>query len=275
MLIDILQDIVAEKKQLGISEAVIKNFLKEYLQYPALDFIYNSSEYKNFIFTGGSCLRVCFNAPRLSEDLDFDLQEDEWKKFDLKIFGEKITAMFRNKYLLPVESRTQSDYRVYLKFSVLKKMGLAKKMDSDFLLIKIEPNQSRYNIEAIEKTSVAKFGFNFVGRNYKLSYMMVGKIGALFNRLWFKGDKNEIDIKGRDFYDLYWYLQNKIEPNWEVMRQLVGIANREELKDKILDLIDKKVTVQKLSYDLKNFFPEQIFVEEFCKNYKELISKLL
>jgi hypothetical protein len=32
---------------------------------------------------------------------------------------------------------------------------------------------------------------------------MTGKISAILDRSCFKGDDNEIDIKGRDYYDLY------------------------------------------------------------------------
>lgn len=275
MILEVLKDIVEQKKRESVDNGVIVNFLKAYLQYPILEFIYNSSEYKNFVFTGGSCLRICFNAPRLSEDLDFDLQEDDWKKLDLKILGEKLVAVFRDKYLLPVELRTQSNYRIYLKFPILKELGLTGRMESDFLFVKIEPNKMAFTDKAIEMTSIFKFGYNFVVNNYKKEFLMAGKIGAILNRVWFKGDKNEIDIKGRDFFDLYWYLQNGVEPDWPTLKQAAGIINKKELKEKILAIIDSKVTAQKLAFDLKKFFPDQIFVEEFCKNYKELISKLL
>ncbi|MEK7065007.1 MAG: nucleotidyl transferase AbiEii/AbiGii toxin family protein [Patescibacteria group bacterium] len=275
MLLNILQNIVDEKRRLQVSDSVIKNYLKEYLQYPVLDFIYNGQEYNDFIFVGGSCLRICFDGPRLSEDLDFDLPEVSWKKFDLKAFAEKIAVIFRTKYLLPVEVKTQSDYRVYLKFPILKQLGLAGKAESDLLFVKVEPNQSRFPADAVERTPIAKYGYNFMARNYKLPFLMVGKIGALFERLWFKGKENEIDIKGRDFFDFFWYLQNKVEPDWNTLNKTIGIADKEDLKKKIIVLIDEKVTVQKLSFDLSNFFPDQMFVETFCKNYKELIMKYL
>ncbi len=115
MLLDILQNIIDEKKRANVGQTVIINYLKEYLQYPVLNFIYNSKDYKDFVFTGGSCLRVCFNAPRLSEDLDFDLKAADWKKLDLDILAAQMAAVFRDQYLLPVDYKTQSDYRVYLK----------------------------------------------------------------------------------------------------------------------------------------------------------------
>ena len=104
---------------------------------------------------------------------------------------------------------------------------------------------------------------------------MNGKLNAIFDRKWFKGKENEIDIKGRDFYDLFWYLQKDISPNWNNLKSSLEIADQEELKKELLKIIDKNITSQKLSYDLKNFFPNQDFVSDFCKNYKKIIKKYL
>ena len=48
-----------------------KNLVKEYLQIPILSFFYSNKKYQDLIFYGGSCLKHCFDLPRLSEDLDF------------------------------------------------------------------------------------------------------------------------------------------------------------------------------------------------------------
>jgi len=72
MLEEILKQIILEKKAQGAPKAVILNFLKEYIQYLVLNLIYNHKDFKKLVFKGGSCLRVCYVLPRLSEDLDFD-----------------------------------------------------------------------------------------------------------------------------------------------------------------------------------------------------------
>src|SRR3989344_1869883 len=53
---------------------------KEYLQYI---FLYSISKYhENFVFKGGTCLRICYGLERASEDLDFstNLSPKEIKK---------------------------------------------------------------------------------------------------------------------------------------------------------------------------------------------------
>jgi Domain of unknown function (DUF1814). len=60
MLEEVLKQIVDEKKRLGISSLVIRNFLKEYIQYLILSLIYNNKKTKELVFKGGSCLRGKF-----------------------------------------------------------------------------------------------------------------------------------------------------------------------------------------------------------------------
>jgi hypothetical protein len=59
------------------------------------------------------------------------------------------------------------------------------------------------------------------------------------------------------------------------MSKFVGIKNEQELKAKLWDKIQKNVTSQKLSYDLKNFFIDQKFISQFCKNYQTIMEKYL
>lgn len=275
MINKLLQEIVVNKKKQGIPNFVIKNFLKEYLQYPALSFIYNHKAYNNFIFTGGSCLRVCFGAPRLSEDLDFDLYSKDYQKLDLAEMGEELKEHFHDKFLLDIAVKSQTNARLYLKFPILKELGLAALGESDFLYVKIEPTQTNFKNSDVELTPISQHGFNFIARNYSLQYLMTGKMLAILSRQWFRGEDNQINIKGRDFYDLFWYLQKGISPDYITLKELIGVASDSQLKARLWEKINKEVTTQKLSYDLKNFFPDQNFVSDFCGNYKEIIKKLL
>ena len=275
MLKEILDKLVKEKRREGAPDFVIKNFLKEYLQYPVLDFIYNNPGYKNFIFTGGSCLRVCFGAPRLSEDLDFDLKQGDYKKFKISRLEKDLKGYFQEKFLINIATRRQGNIRIYLKFPVLKELGLADKNESDLLYVKVEPNRSVFTGPKTELQPISGFGFNFIVQRYDPAFLMAGKLNAILTRQWFKGGENEINIKGRDFYDLYWYLENKIKPDYKNLKKLVNLADEIQLKKKLKEKIAKNITARKLSYDLKNFFPNQNFINDFCKNYKKIMEKFL
>ncbi|MBI4991396.1 hypothetical protein HZB96_04870, partial [Candidatus Gottesmanbacteria bacterium] len=70
-------------------------------------------------------------------------------------------------------------------------------------------------------------------------------------------------------------LQNKVKPNWRSLRKITAIKNEKELKNILIERVEKTVTPQKLSYDLKNFLPDPSFASDFSKNYLELIKKIV
>ncbi|MFA6097207.1 MAG: nucleotidyl transferase AbiEii/AbiGii toxin family protein [Candidatus Paceibacterota bacterium] len=275
MLKETMKTLVQEKKRAGLPDFVIANFLKEVLQFPVLSYIYNSKEYKNFIFTGGSCLRICYGLSRLSEDLDFDLEESDFRTLDLEKMGTALSAYFENNFLIVPSFRVQGKNRLYLKFPILKDLGLIYGEKSDFLYVKIEPEISQFEVFETELSPVSSFGFNFLAKNYTLKFLMTGKIMAILGRKWFKGKNNVIDIKGRDFYDLFWYLSKGISPDFAVLEKAFSIKDENELKQVLKNKIEKEVDERKLAYDLQNFFPDQSFVTDFCKNYKEIMKKYL
>ena len=72
-----LKKVVNEEKVKGNSNSYIRNKLKELLQIYVINYIYTDLRYnKNLIFTGGTCLKIIYDLPRLSEDLDFDYLND-------------------------------------------------------------------------------------------------------------------------------------------------------------------------------------------------------
>ena len=278
MIEQILRTIVQEKKLQGNSKSLIRNYLREYIQYLVLSLLYNQKKMKNLAFRGGSCLRICYELPRLSEDLDFD--------YDENIIGKKILEELDNylkkeiiiKYYSELETKIQSTIRLYLKFPLLKELGLSNESESNKLYVKIETSNELSPFAGYTLTPVSKYGFNFIAYHYDMPSLMSGKINALLFRLWFKeskGKDNQIDIKGRDFYDLFWFLQKGIEPNWKMLKKTAGIKDKKELKNVLMKRIKKVVTPQKLSYDLNNFISDNQFVEDFSNNYLKIINKYL
>lgn len=275
MLEELLKPIIAEKKRQGVEKAVILNYLKEYIQYLTLSFIYNHKIFKKLVFKGGSCLRICYRLSRLSEDLDFDFDIKSFPDSLLDRLNDYLGTEIKTKYFSPLETKTQSAIRLYLKFPILYRLGLAQKPESDKLYVKVETEASIAPFAGFELTPISRFGFNFIARHYDLPSLMSGKIHAVLHRLWFKGIDSEVDIKGRDFYDLFWFLENKISPNWKMLNKIAGIKNETQLKSLLKRKVDAVITPQKLSYDLNNFIADRIFVEDFSKNYSRIIKKYL
>ncbi|PIY33398.1 MAG: hypothetical protein COZ07_02295, partial [Candidatus Infernicultor aquiphilus] len=111
-----------------------RNLLKNYLQIIFLDFIYSNRKYSQLIFYGGSSLAHCYNMPRFSEDLDFvDLK----KEIEIPKLAKDLEMYFKKNTDLEVKAVSQK-FRTYLKFPLLRELGLAGKSESDLLFLKIE-----------------------------------------------------------------------------------------------------------------------------------------
>lgn len=221
-------------------------------------------------------MRICYDIPRLSEDLDFDYNPATVGNNPLIELNRYLTKEIKEKYYPDLEIKIQGSTRLYLKFPFLKDLGLADGSESNKLYVKVETTNRLSSFANFEMTPVSKYGFNFIANHYDLPTLMSGKIEALLFRIWYKEGKTEkIDIKGRDFYDLFWFLQKGIEPNWRKLKKSAGIKNFADLKKLLLKRVAKVVTPQKLSYDLSNFINDEQFVNDFSKNYLSLIKKYL
>lgn len=272
MLEEILNNIIAEKRRVKVAKPVIINYLKEWLQCAVLQKIYSTRGMQDVVFKGGSALRLCHGLPRLSEDVDFD---QNIKNFSLASLEVLIKEEIKTKYFSKIETKLQGNKRIYLKFPILKSLGFAERNETDLLLVKIEIENEKLPFADSELIPISKFGFNFVVRVYDLPTLMAGKIRAILTRLWFKGKAQEIDIKGRDFYDLFWFMQKGVKPNYKTLKKICGIGTEKELKEKLKEKIRKNVSPQKLMYDLQNFLENQEFVSDFAKNYQKIMSKYL
>ncbi|MFH1656936.1 MAG: nucleotidyl transferase AbiEii/AbiGii toxin family protein, partial [bacterium] len=225
-----LNNIVLEKKRQGLDNALIKNILKEAIQCYVLDFIYNSPYGKNLIFCGGSCLRFCFELNRLSEDLDFDI---EWQKeIDKEEFAGDILSYFQKTLnFSKIEAKISGrEKKIYLKFPILYELGLAERPESEKLYVKVEIQKNISKYYQTEFTPLAKFNLNFIIKNYTFETLMASKIIAVMRRTFKKGKGDKITFKGRDYYDLLWFFQQKIKPDPKRIQDVLGISSERELK---------------------------------------------
>ena len=255
---------------IGMSSTYKRNLLKDYIQAVILSFIYSHPKYSQMVFYGGSCLRHCFDLPRLSEDLDFvDLKKDI-KLADLAVDLEKY---FKKDTDLEVKIKVQPS-RVQIKFAILKEMGLAGPSESDDLYLKLEVFKyfdfcSGYEINIMP---IFKFNRSMLIKTFDLPTMMATKIGAVMNRRWnktAKGGEVLAKVKGRDYFDLFWYLQKAIKPN---LNCLTDKESKDSLKEKLLAVI-AKVDKKSIEYDLGPLMESSDFVNGLAKNIKDILMR--
>ena len=78
-----------EKLSRQYQTGVFPNFVREYFQHVFLGELYKLPNAERLLFKGGTALRIIYNSPRFSEDLDFsifDVPVHEIKSFVEKLF---------------------------------------------------------------------------------------------------------------------------------------------------------------------------------------------
>lgn len=214
MILEALKKIVSDGQQSGASEVYVRNSLKEYLQVYVLYFIYTTPQYRqNLIFTGGTCLRHFFDLQRLSEDLDFDCVA----KCDATKLADDLKKFFSKKYKYNdvLSSVKQAGRQILLKFPVMKILGLATGTDSDLLYVKIDLSPLASLHYATQTSTKSSYGMNYAAKHYDLPSLMAGKLHAVLMR-------QRHAIKGRDYFDLLWFIKNGVQPNIQRLSEMLG-----------------------------------------------------
>lgn len=272
MLINDLKSVYLTHQQ--AHPAYLRNLLKERLQLYVLQFVSISPWLESLIFKGGTCLRFFFDLPRLSEDLDFDILDDA--KFNLSSLKLALTKHFTATLQFPhLATKTAGNGRtLYLKFPILDQIGLElTSSESNILFIRLDFSPAIGHTYTLELSTKSTLNFSFILKRYALPDLMAGKIAAILQRETLAGVIRQPRVKGRDYYDLIWYLEKNIAPNWTYFTELTGLTKPRALKQ--LAAKFAHVDPALLRADLTPFFPDPQFVTSFSQNiYSLFISSL-
>ncbi len=274
-LIQSMQNILSQKDPLLANETR-RVILKEFLQAYTLDYLYNHPIYRKLNFYGGTCLHVIYRLNRLSEDVDLDNSIG----IDLSNLESDLLSFYRSNIgYSDVTAKTQIGEwgvrRTTLKFPILFAMGLTTHVNEP-LHLKVEVSQHK-QISILRKTPVLLFGRSFVASHFSLETMMAGKMLACLERNFQKGKGPT--VKGRDFYDLLWFMQQKIQPLEEKLandgRQPYTVQSAmQNLGDKVAEM-----KISDLAEDLMPLFEQRTFIEVwlegFRENFKEFVKMYL
>jgi predicted nucleotidyltransferase component of viral defense system len=258
---------ILEQKGAQLSNETRRIVLKEALQAYTLDFIYNHQQYRKLNFYGGTCLHVIYGLNRLSEDLDLD----NGSGVEISGLEYDLLAYFRKGVgYQPATVRSQVGtggiQRITLKFPILAELGLTTD-PSEALHLKVEISPQT-QVAEIRKTPVLVYGHSFVAQHFSLETMMAGKMLACLERNFQKG-RSGVSIKGRDFYDLLWFMQKEVQPNVEKL----GRDGKEPYTpEQAMQALDEKVAgirVADLALDLLPLFEQRSFIEAWLDSFHE------
>jgi len=271
-LIQTLQYVLSQKDP-ALSNETRRVVLKETLQVDVLDFLYNHPSYRRLIFYGGTCLHVVYQLNRLSEDIDLDNSG----AVPLGDLAADLLAYFRQAFAYSeAAAKTQLGekriLRITLKFPVLNALGLSQHVN-EALYLKLEVSQHP-QISIIRKTPLFIYGRSFIPAHFSLETMMAGKMLACLERNFQRG-RNGTTIKGRDFYDLLWFMQQNIHP---LAEKLAKEGNQPYSETSAMQQLREKVNQIKpsdLAVDLIPLFEQRTYIEAWLESFHDNFNQLV
>lgn len=195
------------------------NRTREYLQVLLLKMLFDKGVFRQVAFVGGTALRLLHGLRRFSEDIDFSLINK--KDYDFQKMMQYLEEEFK-KNNLATEITVDSQSNVhsgFVKFpGLLAQLGLSSHKDQK-ISIKVEVDT---NPPAGWETALVPVTAHFVFAvtTFDLPSLFATKLHACFFRRF---------IKGRDFYDLVWYLGKRIEPNFVVLNNAIQQTEKDDL----------------------------------------------
>ena len=180
---------------------------REYLQARLLECLQENGAFVNWVFVGGTALRFLHLMPRFSEDMDFSLAEPGIEDNFTELMKKAKVSFQAEDYSVTIKAKTEKTVKsAFIKFdSLLFEIGLSPHR-SEVISIKVEIDTNPPT-GAILETSVVRRYCLLNLQHYDKSSLLAGKLHALLTRKY---------VKGRDVYDLLWYLSDKSwpEPNF-------------------------------------------------------------
>ena len=178
-----------------------RNLVREFLQASILAALQRAGAMVPLAFQGGSALRFLYAIRRYSEDLDFAL-ERAGAGYDFRPYLEAVRADLRREGYDADMARV-SDRRVvhsaFVRFpGLLHDLGLSGHRE-EALSVRIEVDTRPPSGAGLETTVVRRHVLLRVQHHDRAS-LLAGKLHAILQRPY---------PKGRDFYDLIWYLSDR------------------------------------------------------------------
>ncbi len=242
------------------------NSLREVLQLLCLKILQDKGYFSKITFTGGTALRILYDLKRFSEDLDFSVTEKKGYNFEHIVSDLNRGFKLNGLEVLLKPKVVKNVHSGMMKFpGLLKKMGLSPFSEQN-ISIKLEID-SNPPLGGNVETSLVNKVFILNISHFSLPSLYATKLHACFFRKY---------TKGRDFYDLMWYLGKKIKPNYKLLNNAIsqtqGKSERvtqDNLKDLLLHRLEK-VDFNVVKKDVERFLEDK---SELRLLNKEVISK--
>jgi len=281
MSIKIIEDRIAYYRPANKRDEI--NALKEIAQEIALSALSRSGFFKVGVFHGGTCLRIAYNLPRFSEDLDFILYKKDLD-FIWQPYIKEIETEFELYDLsLSVTDRSKANQTV--KKAFLKENSFGKVLnlqyernasDKQVITIKLEIDTAP-PLGSVFENKIVDFPSPFTITIQNMESLFAGKLHALLCRTY---------VKGRDWYDLIWYVTRKANINYKLLSAALfqqGSWQGKHLvinKEWLIEHLEKKIKTidwETARNDVINFIkPHEMHSVQLWKNdfFEDFVKRL-
>ncbi|HEY9048173.1 MAG TPA: nucleotidyl transferase AbiEii/AbiGii toxin family protein [Ohtaekwangia sp.] len=259
--------------------------LREIMQEIALAGLYRAAFFEKAAFYGGTALRIFYGLDRFSEDLDFSLLEvnpdfslDKYLEaihHEFESLGMQVSVKEKNKTNKNnIESaflKAETVWRELVLEDVAKQIGLNDKPN---IKIKLEVDiKPPLGFQTEEKLLFRPFSFYV--KCFALPYLFAGKMHALLFRKW--GE----NVKGRDWYDMEWYIKKGIAfnmPHFILRSKDSGDLPVDFSETKFKELLSNKidtVNMERVKADISRFIPSPDRLQLWTPKYfHDLVAHL-
>lgn len=268
------------------NEEEILAALREIMQEITLAGLSRTDFFEKAAFYGGTALRIFYGLDRYSEDLDFSLLKPD-SNFSIEPYFKAILDEFKSLGLtVSIKEKTNTEQTAidsaFLKAEtlwqeivledIIKETGVRS---NKILKIKIEVDrQPPLNFKTEEKLLLRPFSLYV--KCFTKPSLFAGKMHVLLFRKW------QTRVKGRDWYDLEWYIQKGIP--LDVNHFLTRIKDTNDWNgdsisnEQIVALLHtkiKSVSFSSIKEDVVRFIKNDAVLTIWSAEYfKDLIEKI-
>jgi hypothetical protein len=181
-----------------------RNLAREYLQALILQSLQRAGAMTALAFHGGTALRFLYSLPRFSEDLDFALERNT-SQYDFQSYLKTIQHNLETQgYKINIKiNDKKAVHNAFVRFPGLPyELKLSPHL-GEVLAVKIEVD-TQPPAGAVLSTSLTRHHVLLNLQHHDQSSLLAGKLHAILQRPY---------LKGRDLYDLAWYLSAKDWPD--------------------------------------------------------------
>lgn len=278
MIEERLSSIMAQSGK-SLNPLFLRTRLKEALQDEVLAFVYNHPLYRSYLFTGGTCLHKLYGLPRLSEDLDFDVPGQPDTESFAADLGEYVSKALQYRHMTTRVSGNGTS--VTLVFPVLGQLGLVhSSADTPNLLLRCDIAAEPTGIYGAQASPISTAQTMFFVRAYDLPTLFGGKLATFLGRDDTRESSQTQPFKGRDVFDLMWFLQKaqqqewKLQPLWPRVLALLGADSAGSVVRRAADKATSLDTEQ-VTADLRPFIETEQALGAFSTNMHEALPAQL